>query len=347
MGVFRVNATREGRLVGAAEGGDWRAGLPEALAGLAADAPICILIHGFRFTWRPEIGGGVHCPHLRLYRSRPVAPTRRRRPGFAAWPWSLGFAAETPRAGLAIALGWEARAAREEGRALGLGNAFARVYRRTPAAGRALAHLIDAVAGLRPGAAVDLFGHSLGARVALQAARARPDLPLGRMIFLGPADYAAEARAALAALERAGSGAEIYSVLSRANDAYDGLFQLFAPAPESPGDRPLGAAGLGVAERRWLDLQLDHAALGTWLAARGLRLAGPERRLSHWHFYDDPGAMAFYAAILRQRAPYAIERLRAAGLPGAIEPRWSRLAPALAAHRLRPAPRKDAALTGI
>jgi len=337
MGLFRVNATREGVLRLAEPIGDWRAALGEALARLPASAPVCVLIHGFRFTWRQEIGAGCFCPHRRLYRETGVAPSRRRRPPLAAWPAALGFVEGDPAAGLSICLGWDARP-RRAALSIRAVSDFAEVYERAAVAGEALATLSHAIAEARPGRPVDILAHSLGARVALSAAEARPNLPFGRLIFLGAAEYRGVAAAAVTALDRAGSQAKIYHLLSRANDPFDALFEAFAPRPERPGDRPLGVAGLGRVNRRWLDIQLDHPALGPWLEARGFALERSHERVSHWHFYTDPGAMALYRAILRRRPGLSVKALRAAGLPFGIEPRWSRLTPRLPGlGSLRPA----------
>jgi hypothetical protein len=197
----------------------------------------------------------------------------------------------------------------------------------------ALVTLVRIVAEIDPRRRVDCLSHSLGARVVLQALRRAPDLPVARAVLLGGAEYSAEARAAIEAQDRAGGSTEFYHMLARANDLYDGLFQLFAPWPPQPGDVPLGARGLGCAHRRWLDLQLDHPQTRRWLTGQGLAPQRPPERISHWSFYADPGAMAFYRAILRDRRRWSIGAMRARGLPAEIEPRWSRLLPAFGWRR--------------
>ena len=187
-----------------------------------------------------------------------------------------------------------------------------------------------------PARAVDCLCHSLGARVVPQALRRAPDLPVARAILLGGAEYSAEARAALEAQDRAGGRTEFYHVIARANDLYDGLFQLFAPRPPEPGDVPLGVRGLGGHHRRWLDVQLDHPEVRRWLARQGLAPQRPPERVSHWSFYADPGAMAFYRSILRGRRRWSAGAMRARGLPLEIEPRWSRLLPVFDWRRPEP-----------
>ncbi len=305
MAVVRVNVSAAGRL-SAPCGGDWWDDLRRGLDRCAPGAPVAVLVHGFRYTWRRDVAPWA-CPHERLYGVAPVAPCRRRRPCRAAWPLELGLAQE----GLAIALAWEARVGRH-GR---LG--FAEVHARAARAGAALAGLLEAAAAHRPGVRVDALTHSLGARVALSAGGSGP--PWGRLFLLAAADWVSSAEAFLAATP----GAEVVHVLSRANDPYDAAFALAAPGERR--DRPLGAAGLGRQTDRWLDLQLDHPRARRWLAAVGHPLGRPPEALSHWHMYADKGAMAAYAAWLRHPAPRLLPALRAEGVPETLEPRWARL----------------------
>lgn len=318
MAVLRVNAAPDGGLAAPGGAGAWDAALGGLCAALPPGAPVAVLIHGFRFS--PD------CAQERLYRTGPVAPCGRRRPRLAAWPHALGFSEGDPADGLAVAFGWSARTFLHD---------FASAYRAASRAGAALAEAVARLRALLPGRRIDVFAHSLGARVALEAMRRLPPGSLGRLIFLGAAEFAGAARSALGAA----GGAEIYNVISRRNDLYDSLFETFAPRPGNPGDRPLGVAGLAAPPEGWLDLQIDHPATERWLARRGIALDPGPWRISHWSFYADPGAMALYASILRDRAgAWSVAALRQAGLPAEIEPRWARIAP-----RLRPAPRRQAA----
>lgn len=330
MALLRMNATRSGALLSAEPGADWRAELAAAIDALPAGAPVTVLLHGYRFTWRDEVGGGCFCPHRRLYRTR-ARETGHRRPVVAAWPDALGFSAGDPADGLCIALGWDARVSARSLTLAGLRD-FRTVYEGAEAAGAALARLAGAVAGMRPGGEIDILAHSLGARVALAGLAERPGLPWGRAVFLGAAERRSAALAALAALETRAAPARIYHVMSRANDLFDALFGWAAPG--DAGDRPLGAEGLGRAHPAWLDIQLDHPATMAWLAARGHALTRSAETISHWHFYADPGAMAFYRAVLRRRPGYDLATLAEIGLGRWIAPRWSRLAPALPGLRL-------------
>ncbi|MBY8976505.1 alpha/beta hydrolase [Rhodobacteraceae bacterium NNCM2] len=317
MAVIRVNATRDGTLEHGSTDRCWQQELDSALERLPRHAPICILIHGYRFTWRRR--STPIDPQDRLYGVGQSACTGAR-PERADWAGHLGFGAGHAAAGLCIGFGWEARSTGSGGRL----RTFSRIYRDAAVTGEALARLIGHVTARRPDAEVDIVAHSLGARVALQALPQARDHAVGRLILMGAAEYAGEARNALVTHPEA----TVYHLMSRANDPFDGLFGHFAPPPARAGDRSLGWNGLQRTHPRWLDIQLDLPEMRGWLAARGHRLTRNEP-ISHWHFYADPGAMSFYRSILRQRPPHAIGALLADGLPDRIEPRWSRLRPPL------------------
>lgn len=307
MAVLRVHTTRDGAL-GSPEGPDWLMQMRRLVRALPEGAPVCVLIHGYRFTCRGKHGEAD--PYRLLYS------------GPDGWAARLGFWRDGLEDGLCLAFGWEARSFRSNGRV----RSFAQIYRDAEVAGRALARLMQDIARERPDLQIDLLAHSLGARVALQAAGSLPGLPVGRLILMGAAEYCAVAARQAARI----GGAQIFHLMSRANDVFDHLFIAGAPRPALPGDRSLGSGGMLGTRRtgNWLDLQLDLPELTGWMAARGHRM-GSIPPICHWHFYADPGAMSFYRAILRQRAGYTIGALLSDGLPDRIEPRWTRLLPRL------------------
>ena len=47
--------------------------------------------------------------------------------------------------------------------------------------------------------------------------------------------------------------------------------------------------------------------------------------MCHWGVYNRPGALDFYASILRDRDRWSIEAMRRAGVPTEQEQRWARL----------------------
>ncbi|MFO7855336.1 MAG: hypothetical protein R6V44_08980, partial [Paracoccaceae bacterium] len=168
-----------------------------------------------------------------------------------------------------------------------------------------------------------------------------------RLVLLGAAEDAGEAERRL----DAAPGVAVHHVAARHNDLFDLMFEAAAPRREGRGAVALGRAGLaglaGASPARWMDLELDSDALSRWLAGRGVDLAPRSPAVCHWSFYLRPGAMAFYRAILRDRAAWSLEAMRAAGAPEGLAPRWRRFAPLAPAVRLgagwRAAPGEEAA----
>ncbi len=313
MAGLAINATADGRL-SAPDGAPWEPRLAASLRALPEGAPVCVLIHGFRYTWRREVCACA-CPHSRLYGDAPVDRTAKRRPERAAWAHDLGLSG----AALAIGFGWEARLG-PFGR-----RGFGEIHARAARAGRALAELLRRLADLRPDLRVDAFTHSLGARVALAAGIAAPDLPFRRLLLAGAAAHAGEAEAFLAARRARRAPPEVIHLLSRANDPYDVVFARITPRAARHG-APLGRDGLGRGMRNWLDLQIDHPATVRWLAERGMAPERAHERVTHWSFYADPGVMALCRNVLAL-PDAAIPTLRAAAIPEALEPRWARFRP--------------------
>ena len=193
------------------------------------------------------------------------------------------------------------------------------------------------VQALAPGRPLDVFAHSLGARVAL-AALPHLDRAPERMILLGAAELAPRAEAFVAA-RRAAEPPAIYNVTARTNDLYDLAFECFVPR-RGRGERAVGA---GLADLScWLDLQLDRPEVTAWANAQGVALSPETARCCHWSFYTRAGALALYQAILRRRPGWDLASLRRLPCFEGQDPRWSRLLP-----RRRPAlPRLDPAFEG-
>lgn len=319
MAILRVNAADDGQVFhaggdfsggGRNVGGEWESRLRDHLADLPARAPVVVLLHGLRYSWR----GGRGCdPHETLYRAGPLPPSRQTRPPLANWPHALGFSEGGREDGLCVALGWDA------GRLGDFRAAQAAADRAAPA----LAAIADVAAAA--GRRIDCVGHSLGARLILSAMLARPEMAVRRAILLGPAERRG---AALAAAERASEtgGAEFLHVLARANDLFDEIFHRLFPRDRDGCGLPLGALGLGDRRANWMDLQIDHDETRAWLARLGEAPRRRAERVSHWIYYSEPAAMALYARVLRDPASSALATLRRLGAPEAIAPRWSRLA---------------------
>jgi hypothetical protein len=286
-----------------------------------------VLLHGYKYDPRDAPSD----PHALLYRDGPV-PARLDRGGrVISWPEGLGFGAAGGGDGLCVAYGWRARAAHAASLAREGLNGFAAAYREAGRAGARLAELVGALGARRDGP-VDFFAHSLGARVALAALRAAAEAGradtvarFGRLVLLGPAEFAGEAAAALEACDRIGAPTpEVYCLVARGNRRYDLLFEAFAPAGARRGGGSLGRLGLGRRRAGWLDLAFDAPALAGLLAERGVALGPSRAGPCHWSFYARPGAMALHRAILERRPGFGPEELRAAGAPGPA-PRRPRL----------------------
>ncbi|SFI00176.1 alpha/beta hydrolase [Albimonas pacifica] len=314
MTLMHVTTRAQALLVRDARGRP--APLGPAVAAIPRGVPVTILLHGYKY--RPFERG--RDPHAWLYGLPGEGPSG------ADWPAELGFSRLDPADGLCIGFGWDAWAAHGPSFARRRRNGFAEVYDRAAGAAESLAALVVHLQALRPDLEIDLFAHSLGARVALQAlADPRVAPAVGRALLLGPAEDAALARAAMA--DGGEEGPQVFHVAARHNDPYDALFEAAAPRLAGRRRQALGRAGLGQAREDWIDLQLDLPAFAAWARGRGVPLDDASPRVCHWSFYDRPGAMDLYRAILRERSAWSIPALRAAGAPEGLAPRWSRLAP--------------------
>jgi pimeloyl-ACP methyl ester carboxylesterase len=306
--------------------------LSPAIARAAAPAlrksqPLVVMVHGYKFDpYDPNAAN----PHEYLYHfdlERAVAD-RWQRP--ASWPAGLGFRERDPWGidGLCVGFAWSSRPNQRMG-------AFCRAYQEAGNAGRALLQTLESLAEAYPARDIDIFVHSLGARVALTALRVaarrgRVDVleRVGRVLLLGPAELASVARDTMEAIEHAAPARkpEIYSVVARENDFFDVLVERFAPKIKGVTPICVGSHGMGEDFGGWLDLQLDSPALQEWLAARGVVIGGgPPRKVCHWGVYNRPGALDLYADILRNRPRWSISAMQAEGVPTEQEQRWASL----------------------
>jgi pimeloyl-ACP methyl ester carboxylesterase len=314
MPLLQITATREGLASaaapvgcrGAAAADSPDAQIRHALAGLPADAPILIMIHGMGYV----PGRATVDPHRLIYAPRSGQTTRR----YLSWPRHLRFtpepSAESPaQPGLCIGFGWD-----------GGGGVWA-ASRAAETSAQPLARLVQMVRRAAPGRRVDLFAHSLGARVALGAVPLLHAGALGRVFLLAGAELGPRA---LHALDTpAGRTAEFFNITTRENDIFDLLFEL-SQIPLYGCGRSIG---LGLRDApNWLDLQIDHPPVLERLATLGFALAPPRLRICHWSVYLRPGIFRLYRALVHERARLAMPVLREA-LNEPLQPRWSRLIP--------------------
>ncbi|PZO66023.1 MAG: hypothetical protein DI498_08090 [Paracoccus denitrificans] len=276
------------------------AAIPPHLAARAAtlppDAPIVVMVHGFRFS--PSLPSA--CPHHDILSLVPMAGARHA----VSWPRGLGFSADGDE-GLAVGFGWEAR------------GSLRRAYRQAAQAGQDLATLVTllATAARRP---VAIIAHSLEARVALSALASVAPGVIGRVVLLAAAEF--RDRAEAAAASPAGILAEIVNVTSRENDLYDLALEVMLRGG-------LGrAVGQGLSRRRdnWVDVQIDDADTITGLAQIGFSIGTTAHRICHWSPYMRDGVFDLYRAILCTNRPLSLIQLRQAA-DGHSSRRWSRL----------------------
>ncbi|WBU53697.1 DUF726 domain-containing protein [Paracoccus sp. SCSIO 75233] len=275
--------------------------VPSALlkqaAALPEGAPLIVMIHGYRYCPSKD----SHDPHRHILSLNPRLDGSRR---LRSWPSELGISASGAEA-LGIAFGWSAR-----------GNLPA-VYRRAAEVGQELAE-VAAVLSEAAGRPVHMVGHSLGARVALQAMQAAQPGSIGRLILMAAAELRPQAEAAISS--PAGRQAEVFNITSRENDIFDFFLEL---AVSGGRQRALGF-GLPEPARNWLDLQIDAPEVRSALGSLGFPIAADTSRACHWSPYLREGMFDFYRVALSQPWALPIPLLRA-NLPVRQAPRWSRL----------------------
>ena len=287
MTLLAICATPRGLRLGSPDGPAPDKAIAAAARALAPGDPIVILVHGKGYC--PGVPN--RDPHDLLLARRPGRANSR----FVSWPRRLGFAlgaGQRPR-GLCLAFGWDARGMIWQAAQAALG------------AADALARLIQITTRAAPGRAVDLFGHSLGARVILGALPRLHAGAVDRVILLAAAEFRTGALTALAS--PAGQRAQFINVTSRENDLFDWLYEraLF----------PLGAKTLGRGLKvrdNWLNIELDNPATEAGLRRLGLPLSPRRARFSHWSVYLRPGTFRLYRALLHDRQRLTLALLRPA-----------------------------------
>ncbi len=279
---IRADATQRGLILD-------RGRLARKLEALPPDAPVVVMIHG----WRYAPGFARDCPHGSILSLDPAPQDRRA----VSWPRHLGL---DGKQGLGIALGWNAKSDPW------------RAHLRAHHTGEALANIARTVHALS-GRRVQIIAHSMGARVALAALPLLDPGLIDRMILLAAAETRGRTLAAL--VTPAGRSVEVINVTTRENDLFDACFEWGIHL----GLRTSIGQGLGHSRPNWHDLWIDQPRTLAELAALGHLLADPPRRICHWSPYLRPGTIALYRALIEKR-------LSAADLPRHRPGRrWSRL----------------------
>lgn len=324
-----------------------------ALAGLADDQPVTVLVHGFLFDPRSAVSpapADTDNPHGRLYHFKIGDLDDEIREHTSSWPAGLGYAEDDfdGADGMTLAFGWHSSPGFASSLISHFKNFYARAYENAEVAAWNLLtalHCLDRVLTDReiatgaPRKKIDVFCHSLGSRVvvravALAAKHLRLDIldRLDRVIVLGGAEYVVEARHMLRRLSSVGMLDDIhfYNVVSRENDVLDKLGENFGPRTFG-NSNVIGHNGLDVEESaslggNWLDLQIDGSKLRRWMEDnRGIAVTGdnPNSMWDHWYYFTDRGNMELYRKILRQRADWGITDLRALKIPDKVSRRRS------------------------
>lgn len=297
MTILRVDAKGETPQLNC--GSDLQTTLQNTLSRIPKDAPIVILIHGYKFS--PFYKPADPTPHI--YSLCP------RNQGWKAisWPRHLGFGKDKPEEGLCIAFAWEAR------------GSIWQAWRSADASGKALSKLIQLIRAIRD-TQVHFVAHSLGARVVFSAFPGLRPGSVGRAVLMAAAEFQSNAQAALDT--PAGQRAEFINVTSRENDLFDALVE-WSIWPGGRGECALGA-GLGLLSERWVDIQIDRRATRRALDFMGFHVPPPKVSICHWSAYLRPGLLLFYGSLIRHRSDITLEELRRA-LPRECSPRWSLL----------------------
>lgn len=340
MAVLQITA-QDGALTEAFSTLEGCGAIRDAVRLSPPDRPVVFFVHGFLFD--PTAAAGTsrdrrRHPHRLVLSAVDGAQSgcgwRKRAPlHLRSWPRALGFCERG--SGLAIGFGWNSypafcRTLWTYGR-----NPFSVAYDAAGAAGRALARAMRCAAEAAPSQPIDVYAHSLGARVALltlrQAAQEGWAHRIGKILALGAAEYRDEA--ARAARHCGSGGPEVINFISRQNDVFDLALEVFGPRRWGDVDAvALGVAGLDgapggshrpdSAQTGWLTLQIDHPETRAWMARCGFALGRDPARICHWSFYTRSGMAVFHRHLLENRP--CIAELIASGAPRALEPRWRR-----------------------
>jgi pimeloyl-ACP methyl ester carboxylesterase len=316
-----------------------------AAAALPAGQPPLVMVNGFLFDPKHAVSpepGDTDNPHGRIYHFKDTGERNEQRHHTTGWPLWMGFdeVDQAGGSGLAVAFGWHSQPGFASSLIDHFENFYARAYENAGLAAWVLVNVLDELAAALPDRPIDIMAHSLGSRVVVRAialaARHHPDLTerIGRVVFLGGAEYVVEAQLMTSRLHDLNRPRrpDFYNIVSRENDVLDKLGENFGPRTFG-NSQVIGHNGLDLSERavktvpNWIDLQIDGERLQDWMQEqRGIQVSGdrPNNIWDHWYYYTFRGNMDLYRGILRDRPLWDILAMRAAEnpIPEGVPKRW-------------------------
>lgn len=270
-------------------------GLRRSVAQLRHEAPIILMIHGYRFSPHEPL----HSPHEHILSAHPSRRCWKAR----SWPRQLRL---DQNGALGIAFGWNAR------------DSFWEAFERTPAAATALADLIATLQAIAPTVPIHILAHSLGARIALQALSGLAPGSVRRLILLSAAAFQTDATSALAG--PAGKCVEVFNVQGRENTLFDLLLR-----GAYPWAGPTLGRG-GVAARNWIDIPLHRTDIRDQLRSLGYPIGAAAVPICHWSSYLRPGVFGLYRSVFYEPRSTPLHLLKRHLAPQrSTEPLWSRM----------------------
>lgn len=245
--------------------------LESALRGLDPDAPIVIMLHGFKY----DPADPARDPQRQIYAYNPDRRFKR----VASWPRRLGLQG---RKGLAIGFGWHAS------------GTIWQAHAQAACAAKALAALICRIRAQTPHRPIHIVAHSLGARVAVSALSALPCGTVSRVILIAAAVFEHELKSALGS--PVGGSTEIINIRSRANTLFDLLLRAALPhwGPTVGRGR--------LRHQKLLDVNIDCQTMQSALTSAGFSLSQSQTGICHWSGYLRKDVCAFYRRLLHSPA---------------------------------------------
>jgi len=323
--------------------------LPE----LASDGPVCVMVHGFQYDPRAPLSherGRASNPHSQIFHFDEDDLDVERHAHSSPWPKRLGFGDDEGESGMAVGFGWASDPTYVRGdwrdwlstlrwSEGGAETYYATAYRTAPIAAEGLARTVTALAEVFPNRRIDLFAHSLGARVVLFALRRLAEENrvaeldrVGRVVLLSGAPHWLDARLALRALRKhSRSKPQIFNIIVSRDATLSRWGRRFAAFAGRLEERPrwrdriwslffggkvIGLHGKpqGAQFAAWMDLYLDLPALANWAGRLDppldFRPTWRGAAWDHWAAFTWPPYMEFYGNILRQRRDWSLNALR-------------------------------------